>query len=126
VMAFASHTEGMPNVVLEAMASGLPVVATPVGGIPELLAEGRTGRLVPVKDPLSLASAVDDLLAEPAAAREMGLRGRRFVLRHFDGRANARIALEIFRRVAGGGPCDAAPAVCANVAPGVLPIREWP
>jgi len=109
--------------VLEGMASGLPVVATPVGGIPELIAEGRTGRLAPVRDAAALAAAVGEVLREPARAREMGLRGREFVLRYFDGRLNAPIAGDIFRHVASGGRADAEFPLCANVPPGVLPIE---
>ena len=71
-----SHLEGMPLTVLEAMASGLPVVATPVGGTPELVRDGETGYLVPVDDPEALAGAISSVLADPAKARDMGRRGR--------------------------------------------------
>jgi glycosyltransferase involved in cell wall biosynthesis len=126
VMAFATHAEGLPNVVLEALASGLPVVTTPVGGIPEVVADGRTGRLVPVKDARALAAAVGELLRDGPLARELARRGREFVLRHLDGRVNARIALDIFRQAAAGGPSDTPMPVCAHVPPGVLPMRISP
>jgi len=74
-----SQLEGMPLTVLEAMASGLPVVATPVGGTPELVREGETGHLVPVDDPEALAAAVTSLLDDPMRARNMGRQGRAVV-----------------------------------------------
>jgi glycosyltransferase involved in cell wall biosynthesis len=61
----ASQTEGMPNNVLEAMAAGLPVIATSVGGVPELVEDGRTGLLVPSGDPQRLADSISGLAADP-------------------------------------------------------------
>lgn len=71
------NVDGLPNVILEAMASGLPVVASGISGIPLAVEDGRTGRLVPERDPEALLGALRGLLANPAAAREMGERGRR-------------------------------------------------
>jgi glycosyltransferase involved in cell wall biosynthesis len=66
----ASHAEGLPTALLEAMAVGVPVVATPVGGVPEIVRDGETGKLVPVGDPAALATAIADLLADgPGRAR---------------------------------------------------------
>lgn len=76
VLALTSHSEGQPNAILEAMAAGTPVVATSVGGIPELLSNGKTGRLVPAGDADALAHAVDGLLQDPDAARRLGAAGR--------------------------------------------------
>jgi glycosyltransferase involved in cell wall biosynthesis len=71
------NVDGLPNVILEAMASGLPVVASGISGIPLAVEDGRTGRLVPERDPQALLGALRGLLASPAAMREMGERGRR-------------------------------------------------
>lgn len=71
------NVDGLPNVILEAMASGLPVVASGISGIPLAVEEGRTGLLVPEKDPEALLGALRRLLADPAAARGLGERGRR-------------------------------------------------
>jgi glycosyltransferase involved in cell wall biosynthesis len=72
----ASHTEGLPNNVLEAMSSGLAVVATHVGGIPELVVPGETGLLVPPHQPAELAKAISALAADPQMRVDMGRRGR--------------------------------------------------
>jgi len=66
VVCLPSHHEGSPNVVLEALACGRPVVATEVGGIPEIFAEGAAGRMVPVNDPKALAEALAKTLTEPS------------------------------------------------------------
>jgi glycosyltransferase involved in cell wall biosynthesis len=76
----ASRYEGMPNVVIEALATGLPVVGTNVGGMPELIQDGANGYLVPPADPDALASAMSRVaLASPKDRLEMGERGRAHV-----------------------------------------------
>jgi len=79
----ASVAEGMPNSVLEAMATALPVVATAVGGTPEVVLEGETGLLVPPRDPFALADAMLKLLADPGLAEAFGRAGRARVEAHF-------------------------------------------
>lgn len=64
LFALASHAEGMPTAVLEAMAVGVPVVATAVGGVPELIRDGETGRLVPVGDAAALAKVLAEMLGD--------------------------------------------------------------
>jgi len=71
-----SLAEGISNTILEAMASGLPVLATAVGGNPDLVAAGRTGLLVPAGDDAALAAALLQLAADPAATAAMGRAGR--------------------------------------------------
>lgn len=75
--------EGMPLVVLEAMESGVPVVASRVSGIPEVVGDGKTGWLVPPEDPGSLAAALSEILAHPEEARRRGEAGRRRVDERF-------------------------------------------
>ena len=79
-----SRTEGVSLTLLEAMASGLAVVATRVGGNPEVVADGETGLLVPPGDPATLAAAVLRLRRDDAERRRMGAAGRRRVERRFD------------------------------------------
>jgi glycosyltransferase involved in cell wall biosynthesis len=69
VLAVPSRSEGSPNVVLEAMAVGVPVVAADVGGVSELVRDGETGWLVPPNDPSALADALVDALGHPAEAQ---------------------------------------------------------
>jgi glycosyltransferase involved in cell wall biosynthesis len=84
-----SSNEGLPRSILEAMAAGVPVVATNVGGNAELVATERTGLLVPPRDPDALAAAIEQLLRAPDLAREMGRAGRLTVEQHFSVRAAA-------------------------------------
>ena len=83
VLVVSSDNEGTPVSAIEAMAAGCPVVATRVGGLPDLIDDGRTGRLVPPRDADALASAVLSLLRSPPAAREMGNNAREFVRQRF-------------------------------------------
>ncbi len=79
----AGNVDGLPNIALEAMAAAAPVVATTVGGLPQAIDDGVTGRLVPEQDARALASAIADLVADPARARALGAAGRRKVERDF-------------------------------------------
>ena len=81
-----SYQEGMPNGVLEAMASALPVVATAADGIPQLVEHGVTGYLCPVGDLESLVTSCLKLIDEPELRRRMGHAGRRRVQEHFQPR----------------------------------------
>ena len=83
VVALSSHEEGFPNVVLEAMAAGRPVVATRVGGVPEIVEDEKTGLLVPPRDPEKLAEGIMRLLVNRREAEEMGKRGLEKVREQF-------------------------------------------
>jgi glycosyltransferase involved in cell wall biosynthesis len=79
----SSDYEGCPFTVIEAMAAGAPVVATRVGGVPELVEHGVTGLLVEPRSPEALAVGVSELLANPELANRMGAAGRVAVRKHF-------------------------------------------
>ncbi len=83
VFALSSRREGLPVALMEAMAAGLPVVATAVGGVPELVVHGRTGLLVPPEDAGRLADALRQLLADRERARAMAAAGRARVEQEF-------------------------------------------
>jgi glycosyltransferase involved in cell wall biosynthesis len=76
--------DGIPNVIAEAMAIGVPVVATDVSGIPELVRDGRTGLLAPSRNPLVLAAAMERLLVDRELARRLAGEARRVLAREFD------------------------------------------
>ncbi|PYJ73142.1 MAG: colanic acid biosynthesis glycosyltransferase WcaL [Verrucomicrobia bacterium] len=76
--------EGVPNSILEAMATGLPVAGTQHGGIPEAVEHGRTGLLVPEEDHVALANAMQEITQVPGLLTEMGLRARAAVMDRFE------------------------------------------
>ncbi|KMQ52620.1 glycosyl transferase family 1 [Chitinispirillum alkaliphilum] len=83
IFVLSSRTEGCPIVILEAMAAGVPVVATRVGGNPELVEDGRTGFLVPHSDPAAMAEAILKLTADSGKASRMGKEGRKVAFTKF-------------------------------------------
>ena len=83
VFALSSRWEGLPYVLLEAMAYGLPVASTDVDGIPEAVVDGVTGLLVPPQDPAALGTALEHLLSDPARRRRFGEAGRERVTAEF-------------------------------------------
>jgi glycosyltransferase involved in cell wall biosynthesis len=98
-----SFTEGLPVTLLEMMAAGRPVVATAVGGIPEAIADGRSGWLVPPGDPRQLASRLGQTLDDPAARSRVGAEARCVVRERFGVRRQAAAYEALFRRLAGPG-----------------------
>lgn len=94
-----SDTEGIPLALLEAMAAGLPVVATRVGGVPEVVVDGVTGFLVPPRQPKALAQAIVRLLVDPDLAKSMGASGRERAESMFDARVTAERTVQVYRDV---------------------------
>ena len=93
----ADDRDGIPNVLVEAMAAGTPVVATGVSGIPELVQDGVNGVLVAPEDPEALADALLRLHGDPALRGRLASAGRETVARRFDGPAQAERLAELFR-----------------------------
>jgi len=100
VLALPSHSEGSPNVLLEGMASGLPVVATAVGGVPEIAVNEKTALLVPPKDPQSFASALNRLSQEGEFARKLGRAAAVHVAQNFSPAVYVRSLLHVYRGLA--------------------------
>ncbi len=95
--ALPSLAEGVSNTILEAMASGLPVLATAVGGNPELVSAGRSGLLVPAGDVEAMAQGLSAWAARPESARALGHAGRDRVLRRFSLQAMIDGYLAVYR-----------------------------
>lgn len=99
VFALSSIAEGTPVTMLEAMASGLPVVSTAVGGIPDLVQEGETGFLVPTRNPKALAAVLGRYAAQPQLARQHGARARVRVEQHYSMAAMLSHYLALYDRL---------------------------
>ena len=101
LFALASRWEGHPIAVMEAMAAGLPVAATAVGGVPELVEDGASGLLAPAGDPAKLSAALAALARDPALRRRLGEAARRRAAEFGAETMVARYAA-LFERIAGG------------------------
>jgi glycosyltransferase involved in cell wall biosynthesis len=91
--------DGIPNVLVEAMAMEMPVVSTDVSGIPELVDHGLNGLLVPEKEAAALAEAIGELLGNPVLRRELGQAARNKVCHLFDARVNTLVLRDLFLSV---------------------------
>ncbi|TME08883.1 MAG: glycosyltransferase family 4 protein [Chloroflexi bacterium] len=100
VLAVPSVYEPLGMVAIEAMACGVPVVASAVGGLPEVVENGNTGILVPPRDPEALAAALIRLLDSPQRARQMGSKGRERATREFSPKVIGERYADLYRRLA--------------------------
>jgi glycosyltransferase involved in cell wall biosynthesis len=99
VLVQPSRADNLPLAILEAMAIGLPVVGTRVGGIPELVVDGETGLIVPPEDPAALAAALDSLASSPERRREYGRAGRERAAEHFSAEGVARRTVALYEEL---------------------------
>jgi glycosyltransferase involved in cell wall biosynthesis len=96
IMVSASRIEGLPIAILEGMASRLPLVATAVGEVPTVIQDGRTGVLVPAEDPDLLASAIIELLGDPARRERLGSAARQLVEDEFSAKRMTEDYLRVY------------------------------
>ncbi|WP_243311804.1 glycosyltransferase [Fundidesulfovibrio agrisoli] len=101
ILALSSLREGLPNVVLEGMATGLPIAATNVGGIPEVVEQGRTGLLSPARDADALGANLAALLSDEERRASMGSQARAAALETYSMEAMVRRHEELLTRLAG-------------------------
>lgn len=100
VFVLPSHREGLPRTIIEAMASGKPVIATDISGCREEVIDKSTGLLVPMRDSASLAKAIEQLLNDGALAKRMGEAGRKRAIEEYDEKRVIEKQLRIFRAIA--------------------------
>jgi glycosyltransferase involved in cell wall biosynthesis len=98
IVTSSGKMEGIPVALMEAMASGIPVVATAISGVPELVRPGETGWLVPPENADALAGALTDIYQNPAEASHRAELGQRWVLEEFELSSNVRKLAALFHR----------------------------
>lgn len=109
IFVLPSFAEGVPVVLMEAMAAQVPVLTTRIAGVPELVEDGLSGRLVPPGDGAALKAALTDLLADPDLRRELGAKGREKVTQDFNIHLEAKRLSQLF---------------CAYATPGKPPAKR--
>jgi glycosyltransferase involved in cell wall biosynthesis len=92
--------DNLPTVIMEAMATGLPVISTAIGGIPEMIVENETGILVPAGDAAALARAIEKVIVDLPFARQLGENGQKRAGELFSIEKNARSLIRIFEELA--------------------------
>lgn len=97
IVVLPSYREGVPRTLLEGAAAGKPLIATDVPGCREVVEDGKNGFLVPLKNPQSLANAIEQLSKDPELCKKMGLEGRKKVEREFDDHAIALQTIDVYR-----------------------------
>lgn len=118
VFVLPSRTEGMSNALLEAMATARPVVATAVGGTPEVVAEGASGLLVPADEPATMAAAITRLLDDAALAARLGAAARQTVEARYGAKSMVRRLEAVYAAVASSGD------VATNGRDALVPTRN--
>lgn len=103
VLALPSHSEGSPYVLLEAMAANLPVVATSVGGVPELVEDEESALLVPARDTRAMAGAIARVLIDGELARRLAANASRLVATRYSPETYVRSLVEIYREIIESG-----------------------
>ena len=95
----SSVAEGIPQFLFQMMAMGKPVIATEVGGIPEIVTSGVNGLLIPPEEPAALAKAMVQVLGDPESARRLGEAGRRLVEQEYTVEKMAEKVYRVYQKV---------------------------
>jgi glycosyltransferase involved in cell wall biosynthesis len=125
VLALPTHYDSFPSVLVEAMASGRPVVSTRVGGIPSLVAEGRHGLLVEPGDIAGLTSALSSILCDHALAQRLGKAGRDHVTAELSWERQADRTADVFARALEGRPRRAVAVVAPYYPPKIGGVENY-
>jgi glycosyltransferase involved in cell wall biosynthesis len=99
VLAISSTSEGSPNVLLEALAAGVPTVATAVGGVPEMIEDKKSALLVPPGDPGAMAQALQKLFMDASLRKNITLNGRKLIASRYSPQSRARVLMEAYQSV---------------------------
>jgi glycosyltransferase involved in cell wall biosynthesis len=99
----SSVQEGLGTAVIDALALAKPVVATQAGGIPEIIQDGQSGRLVAPADPTALAGGIIELLTNPKLAKSMGKRGQQVVRKNFSIDSMVDKNIDVYQRILTAG-----------------------
>ncbi len=94
-----TNFEGIPWVAMEALATGIPTIMCPVGGIPDVIIDGETGLHIPVKDPEAIAKCVDRLRTSPELCLHLALQGRKHIEQNYDAAKNTQTLLDKIKRL---------------------------
>jgi glycosyltransferase involved in cell wall biosynthesis len=97
IVAKDGDRDGIPVALMEAMSMELPVISTPISGIPELIKDGENGLLVEPKNPVALAEAIEQLLEEPETCKRLGKQGRKTILERFNIKKNVLSLKKFFQ-----------------------------
>jgi len=109
--------DGLPNVVVEALSQGLPVIASRVSALPEIVEDGVNGRLVPPEDPAALGAALSELIEDPAARQRMGAAGIHRVAEGWDTEVGVTRLLALLRQALGQVPSIPATPASVQIGP---------
>jgi len=101
IVVLPSYREGVPKILLEAAAAGRPIITTDAPGCREIVRDGRNGLLVPPRDPVALANAIQTLISNPTLRKEMGVRSREIAVAEFSEERVIRETLDVYRKVLG-------------------------
>lgn len=104
----SGRQDGIPNTVIEALAYGMPVISTDAGALPEIIKDNDTGLIIPQRDPVALADAVQSLAASPLKAEQLGANGARLARELFDAGINASRLADMFMHASNAGNICAA------------------